>query len=115
MWMMGLAGVVVVLGGLLVDAWRLVEIREQLAGRADASAVAIASNIDVEAWRRDGRLRIDEEACGTHGDPSVVSCVIEGDAVDVTIVEEVPLTLAGLIHPEPVEVRVTAAARAVRR
>jgi hypothetical protein len=114
-WMMGVAGLLVLLGGLLVDVWRLVDAREHLAARADSWAVAIASNIDVDGWRRDGTLRVDRRGCDVLEDPLVVVCVAEGDTVAVELIDHVPLTLTGVIHPDPVEIRATATARAFRR
>ena len=113
-WMMGVAGLIVVMAGLAVDVWRLVDARERLAGRADAAAVAIASTIDSERWRSDGELVVDEGGCTRLDEPAMRSCVVDGDEVEVALSGRFELTVTRVLHPDPIEIRATAVARAVR-
>lgn len=49
--MLGLSMVLLVLGGFSVDLWRVLAVRRELAGAADAAAVAAASALDLVLYR----------------------------------------------------------------
>jgi Flp pilus assembly protein TadG len=50
-WVLGLCVVVLVLGGLVVDGWRVLETRRALVSAADAAAAAGADGLDEDALR----------------------------------------------------------------
>lgn len=51
MWMLGLSMILMVLGGLSMDLWRVLGERRLLASVADSAAVAAASALDLESIR----------------------------------------------------------------
>ncbi len=53
--------VVMALGGISVDLWRVVDAHEELAAAADAAATAAAASADEESLRRRRRAVIDPE------------------------------------------------------
>lgn len=59
LWMLGLGLMLLTLGGLSLDLWRLVGERRELATMADAAAVAAANGVDVELFRETGLVRLD--------------------------------------------------------
>lgn len=60
-WLLGLAFALLSLGVLSVDLWTLIAERRELAGLVDASAVAAASAIDEDEWRRSQQLTLDRD------------------------------------------------------
>lgn len=66
-WMLALSMVLMVLGGLSIDLWRVLAERRLLAATADAAAVAAVSAIDLSVYRDpaaappavDGLVRLD--------------------------------------------------------
>ncbi len=120
--MLGLALIVLALGGLSLDLWRVFLERRELAGVVDAAAIAGASALDEAAFRSRGEVRVDPaKAAGlacvylrTHSDPPDTCAGIRADqaAIEVTASREVDLTLLNLLVPrgqrEPLEIRVSA-------
>lgn len=121
-WMLGLALIVLALGGLSLDVWRVFLERRDLAGIVDAAAIAGASAIDEAAFRRVGEVRIDPtEAARTacaylrmHSERPISCAGIHADPVGVEVMasREVELTLLNLLLPrverEPLAIRVSA-------
>lgn len=60
-WLLGLAFALMSVGVLSVDLWALIAERRELAGLADASAVAAASAVDEGEWRRSQHLTLDRD------------------------------------------------------
>ncbi|MBW3576906.1 MAG: Tad domain-containing protein [Actinobacteria bacterium] len=124
LWMLGLCVVVLFLGGINLDLWRVFTARRDLAGWVDGAAVAGASAIDVDVYRATATARLDpaaaeERACrylATHADPfpgcggvRATASVIEVAAsrqVDLTLMRilmpgQPPLTIDVAAHVEP--------------
>lgn len=59
LWMLGLGLMLLTLGGLSLDLWRLVGERRELATMADAAAVAAANGVDIAYFRETGLVRLD--------------------------------------------------------
>ena len=57
-WVLSLCIVVLMLGGLVIDFWRVLETRRDLSAMADAAAAAGGNGIDETALRS-GRLQLD--------------------------------------------------------
>jgi|FLYL01.1.fsa_nt_gi hypothetical protein len=122
LWMAGLALVVLTVGGLAVDLWRLVTVRSSLAAAADSAALAAASQIDEVAWREEGILRLDPERAMSRAAQVIAAqpgrpllgpdwFTVDADGtVVVRLRAEVPTTLLRLAGLNAVEVQ--AAARA---
>lgn len=122
LWMLGLALIVLALGGLSVDLWRVFLERRELAGSVDAAAIAGASAIDEAAFRNGGEVRVDpakaaRTACAylrAHSDPPASCAGIRAsqDGIEVTASRRIELTLLNLLLPrdarEPLSVRVSA-------
>lgn len=58
-WLLGVCFVLLALGGVSLDLWRVFAARQELAGIADAAALAGASGIDQAAARR-GTVVLDQ-------------------------------------------------------
>lgn len=123
LWMVGLALLVLAVGGISVDLWRAQAVRRELTAVADGAAFAGASGIDAAVFRQTGEVVLDpsvaERLAAEDLAHSVISTasthVLVGastDAVAVTIEGEVDLALLGLLAPayDPLPVRVTATA-----
>lgn len=122
LWMLGLALILLALGGLSLDLWRVFLERRELAGVVDAAAIAGASAIDEAAFRSGGEVRVDaakaaRTACAylrTHSDPPA-SCAgihVSQGGIEVTASRQVELTLLNLLLPrverEPLSIRASA-------
>ncbi|MFN2555595.1 MAG: pilus assembly protein TadG-related protein [Nitriliruptorales bacterium] len=121
-WMLGLAVIVLALGGLSLDLWRVFLERRELAGVVDAAAIAGASAIDEAVFRSHGEVRVDSDqafrtACTylrAHSDPPA-SCAgirVSPGGIEVSATRQVQLTLLNLLLPrverEPLPVRASA-------
>ncbi len=62
LWVLGLAVMVLFLGGISLDLWRAFEVREDLAAMADSAANAGASQVDGDTYRDTGTLQLDGQA-----------------------------------------------------
>lgn len=58
-WFLGLAMMVLMLGAVSFELWRLLGDRQQLAAAADAAAVAGSSEIDLDLYRATGEVALD--------------------------------------------------------
>lgn len=121
LWVLGLCVVVLFLGGLSLDLWRVIAVRRSVVAMADAGATAGADGLDQAALRA-GVLRLDPAlARADAGDalraqsgwPSVDAAEIDvdDDRVTVTLRASVDFTLLGIfVHGDPVEVQASASA-----
>jgi len=128
LWMLGLGIALLMVGGVALDLWRLLGVRREMAAMADAAAVAAAAAVDTDAWREEGEVVVDAVAAEERAlavldaQPLVGSVVlppgwlvVDGGEVGVTLEADVELTLLRLVHPRPVDVRVTSRAVPSRR
>jgi Flp pilus assembly protein TadG len=126
-WVLGLCVCVLLLGGLVVDLGRAIEVRAELAAAADAAALAGASGLDERSLREGGAV-LDERLARELAAASLASQsaarhvrvasieVVDGRRVVVTLRARVPLTLASvLLDAEPFVVEVHAVAAPERR
>lgn len=61
LWILGLCVCALFIGGISIDLWRVYSERRALAGIVDAAAIAGASGIDEEAFRKDGTVALDPQ------------------------------------------------------
>ena len=127
LWLLGLALMLLPLGGLGVDLGRSFSSRRALSAAADAAALAGAGAIDVGVYRASGEVVLDPLAATQRARRSIVDQLdrddlrrfaVRADATSVTVdVEgEVDLTLLRLVRgARPFIVRVTSTARPVLR
>lgn len=129
LWILGLSLALFLVGGLSLDLWRALAERQDLAGIADAAAIAAASGIDQEHWRATGEIVLDPDRAVDLGltaiaaQPTgaylsaapVIEVVGDGTVVAVTLQRTVGFTLLNLSVGErtgPFVIRVEALADA---
>jgi len=133
-WFLGVAVAILFLGGISLDLWRAVDQRRELAGLADAAALAGAGAVDTVlfvASQRDGGVPILDldpthahaaavaylDAFAPAGVTGHVSIVRPpGSAtyvVEVSLERSMPLTLLRVLLPDEAPVVLRAEARAV--
>jgi Flp pilus assembly protein TadG len=122
LWLLGLCLLLFALGGISLDLWRGFSTRRSLAATADAAALAGASAIDEDAYRRDGVIRLDPALAEARARDHVarqrdrsalrgVEVRADDDAVTVVVRGELGFTLLGIVDPGgSVAVQVTATA-----
>ena len=71
LWVLGLAVMVLFLGGISLDLWRAFEMREDLAAMADSAANAGASRVDGVAYRETGTLQLDGPSAAAAADANL--------------------------------------------
>jgi Flp pilus assembly protein TadG len=123
-WLLGLAVLVLFVGGLSLDLWRAFSARQLLANAADAAAVAGATGIDTARFRDTGQLALDPPlAMQRAGDslahqgglplvtPPGVEVTPDPPQVVVVLTGQVRLTLMRVLLPNqaPLTIRVRAA------
>ena len=127
LWTLGLAVMVLFLGGISLDLWRAFEVRQDLAAMADSAATAGASRIDTAVYRETGDLVIDERAARDAVEANLDSQQdrdritnrsgpdVDGAVVTVTLEGDVEFTLLRLflIGEGPIAVRATGSAEAI--
>lgn len=126
LWMVGLGLLLLTLGGLSLDLWRLIGERRELAVMADAVAIAAVNAVDIDTFRETGEVAIDPPAARAMAERSLAAqptgsdvvlggdwFVVEPDGVTVTVTlrRVVGFTLLRLAGADPVEIG--ASARAV--
>jgi len=123
LWLLGLAVMVLPLGGLAVDLGRAFSERQALSAAADAAALAGAGALDEARYRADGAIVLDPAAAEARARRSLdaqldrqaldsVSVHADRDAVTVSVVGTAELTLLRLVPGgRPFVVRVHATAR----
>lgn len=122
-WLLGLAVLLLIFGGLALDFWRGLAVQRQMAAVADSAAIAAASGIDEEHYRTTGLVRLDPTRARELGlasvgfqDAEVTSVLVQsspdGDAVTVVVEGQVELGLLGVFvdQTEPFVVRARAVA-----
>jgi hypothetical protein len=123
-WLLGLAVLVLFVGGLSLDLWRAFSARQLLANAADAAAIAGATGIDTTRFRDTGQLVLDPSlATQRAGDslahqgglpltaPPGVDVTPDPPQVVVVLTGQVRLTLLRVLLPNqpPLTIRVSAA------
>ena len=119
LWMLGLGLMLLTLGGLSLDLWRLVGERRELATMADAAAVAGANGVDIDVFRESGLVQLDpllvsELAATSLGvQPTGGDVILEADwlsiepdqvSVVVTLRRQVDLTLLRIAGGTSIEI-----------
>jgi len=122
-WLLGLAVLLLFVGGLSLDLWRATSARQLLANAADAAAIAGATGIDTARFRDTGQLTLDPSAAMQRaGDslarqgglplaaPPAVEVTPDPPQVVVVLTGQVRLTLMRVLLPNqpPLTVRVRA-------
>lgn len=125
LWVLGLVLLILTLGALSLDLWRIVSERRALVGVADAAAYAAASGIDEAVFRAEGSVvldpgravRLGEAALAAQHDPTGFSggeVLVERTrrAVTVRVAGTADTLLLGLLDPglDPAVITVTARA-----
>lgn len=126
LWILGLAVMLLALGGLSLDLWRVFSERADLAGAVDAAAAAGTSGVDTDRFRATGELALDpvavealvtENLAAQTDLRSLTHVAVEAtpQAVTVTAVGAVDLTLTRTLIPlGPLTIRVDATAEPAR-
>ncbi len=119
LWMLGLGLLLLTLGGLSLDLWRLIGERRELVVMADAAAVASVNGVDESVFRQSGEVVLDGSEARALAERSLAAqplgddvilrpdwFVIEADGVTVvvTLRREVEFTLLRMAGAEPVEI-----------
>jgi hypothetical protein len=121
--------VVVLLAGISLELWRVVDEHRRLSGLAEGAALSGATALDVEAlYAGEDVLRLDPteatlRACNYVEAHAAMSCPedadieISGASIKVVVHSRVDLTLLRLVEPfgsEPINVAAQATATAMR-
>jgi uncharacterized membrane protein len=120
-WVLGLAMLLLLFGGLALDYWRALALQRELASVADSAAVAAASGIDEETYRLGGEVVLEPGRARSLANAAVawqkidvlaINVVVNPGSVSVTLTAEVELGLLGVFvgQDAPVTVRATATA-----
>lgn len=127
LWLLGLCVVLLFVGGVSLDLWRAFSERRALAGAVDAAALAGASGIDAQHFRRTGQLVLDPASAealaagnlaAQPGLGGLHDVRVAADTTEVTVEARatVELTLTRvLLDAAPLTVRVTSRAEPQRR
>jgi hypothetical protein len=122
-WLLGLAVLLLFVGGLSLDLWRAFGARQLLANAADAAAIAGSTGIDTARFRDTGQIVLDPGLAGERvrdslahqgGVPLTAPPAVEVDAdppqVAVVLTGRVRLTLLHVLLPyqPPLTIRVRA-------
>lgn len=110
---LGMLILILAIGAISIDMWRVVAARHELRQKADAAATAGANVIDVAAYRSTGLLVLDPEAApraarSVLGDPATWEFTAAGAVEDrdgdgrtddmvVTLSREVEFALLGMV------------------
>jgi Flp pilus assembly protein TadG len=127
-WLLGLCLLLLVLGGVSLDLWRVFSERQALAGLADSASLAGAGGLDLDAARR-GLVQLDPTDAAGRAQAAIagqadrgslvissVKIVVGQNRTEVTVSADgrVHLTLLSLLlgdRPVTLHVSSTAAAR----
>lgn len=123
-WVLGLAMLLLVFGGLALDYWRALALQRELAAIADSAAVAAASGIDEAFYRETGNVVLEsgrsrdlaEAAVDWQGvEVLTLDVAVAPGSVTVTLTGEVEMGLLGVFvdQSEPLTVRASATAAPV--
>jgi hypothetical protein len=112
LWLLGLCVMLLFIGGISLDLWRVFGERRALAGIADAAAIAGASGIDEQVFRDDNLVVLDRglaqqralDSIATQPDTgslrSPIGVVATTEEIAVELHGEVPLTLMRVLMPD---------------
>lgn len=107
----GLVLMVLVVGGLSLDLWRVVGERRALSEVADAAAAAGSNGVDTQVFRDTGTLRLDPSAAHRYAADNLASqsmpesfsrvetIRVEPDRITVVVSGRVDFVLLSLIDP----------------
>jgi hypothetical protein len=120
LWVLGCCLIVLLLGGLVLDMWRVIDARRELVSMADSAAAAGASALDPDAAHA-GRLQLDSSRAAALATEALLDnprgaaledrVIDVGDTrVDVTVVEQVDFALLDLLGRPGVVIEVHRAA-----
>lgn len=120
LWVLGCCLIVLLLGGLVLDMWRVIDARRELVSMADSAAAAGATALDDDAAHL-GRLQLDANRAALLATRALLDhpraealddrMIDVGDTrVDVTVVEQVDFALLDLLGQPGVVVAVHRAA-----
>ena len=101
LWLLGVCLLLFALGGISLDLWRGFSARRSLAGAADAAALAGASGIDEEVYRRSGVVQLDPALAESRARTYVVRQLDAGALREVEVHAEreaVTVVVRGEIH-----------------
>lgn len=113
LWLLGLSVLLLGLGGIGLDLWRVQVVRADLRAAADAATTAGAGRIDTDAFRRDGTVVLDADptsgaaaaawavlagATG-HAERAVPTVTAAPGEIEVRLAATVPFGLLGLLLP----------------
>jgi Flp pilus assembly protein TadG len=127
-WCVGLALLLLPLGGISLDLWHAVSEERALQNTAAAAAAAGASGIDIPTYRATGHITLDPGLAAALADtnlsdqthppplaaPPAITVTAGGSEVTVELHENVRLTLLGILegnHPIHLVATATAAPR----
>jgi uncharacterized membrane protein len=110
-WLLGLCVVLLCMGGVSLDLWRVLSERRALAGVADAASIAGATGVDEAAFRSTGAVRLDVGLAEQRARASLLGQADVGpltgagitatpEAVTVVLTGSVPLTLLRVLVPD---------------
>lgn len=109
--MLGLCVVLVFVGGISLDLWRVFNERRALAGLVDAAAVAGASGIDVARFRESGAVALDPRLAEDLARANVATQTDTRSLTDVAVAanpESITVTGTGMVEPTLLRVLVPA-------
>jgi Flp pilus assembly protein TadG len=103
-WLLGLCLLLLVLGGVSLDLWRVFSERQALAGLADSASLAGAAGLDPDAARR-GLVVLDPSDAGGRARASIAGQEDKGSlvvsSVKIVVVQnpsEVTVSAEGQVH-----------------
>lgn len=99
-WVLGLSIMILMLGGLALDFWRVLAVQRQAGSIADAAVAAAASGLDEEHYRLTGEVLLDPARAIELGSLSVASqdvqvvsalfeVALDRSAVSVEVIDEI--------------------------
>jgi uncharacterized membrane protein len=119
LWVLGLVLLVMALGAVSVDLWRVLGERSALVALADSAAIAATSAIDEQALRAGEGVVLDPAGARARAStvlavdpPDAIRVDVAGDEVTVVVERVVPLTMLRMVVPgdQPITVRAAAVA-----
>lgn len=122
-WMLGLVLILLGVGGIVLDLWRVLDAKHRVELMADAAALAGAAELDEDRYRSVGAVELDEGAASARArsvlpaDVGPTWVTASPSTIRVVVEERVELSLLELLLPteEAVTVRGVASAGPVLR
>ena len=118
-WMLALVLIVVAVGGLALDLWRILDHKQRMESLADSAAVAGAALLDEGLYRSSGQLALDPTAAESRARAVLsasrmparsVQVVADAGSITVTLQDPVELSLLALLLPSEEAVVVSGSA-----